>query len=201
LGLVRVGRESNAELEDIRGAYANAVEAVGDVDLDKLDGTVGWVRQHDVAKQARQGVAELHGVTGSNGDRIVVEVEERVIDYGTGPAIVLGDATHGANAKIGEVFDGVVRKDEPLGLVDHGGELSAEKVDMFIGGTVRTSVDGVGTLRWGPRCGTENDGRTAMFVLTEKPAGGVSKRVKGSKVATALAHSNKGLPTQFIKQF
>jgi hypothetical protein len=201
LWLVGFGRESHAELEDIRGAHANAVEAIGDVDLDKLDRTVGRVRQDNVAKQARQGVADLHGVAGSNGDRIVVEVEEGIIDDGAGPAIVLGDAAHGANPKIGEVFDGVVREDEPLGLVDHGGKLSSEKIDMFIRGTVRAPVDGVGTLRRGPGRRAENDGRAAMLVLSEKPAGGVPELVKGSKVATPLARSNEGLPAQFIKQF
>jgi hypothetical protein len=72
--LVGFGGESHTgELEDIRGAHANAVETIGDVHLDKLDGTVGWVSKDNVAKQARQGIAKLHGIPGStNGDRVIV---------------------------------------------------------------------------------------------------------------------------------
>jgi hypothetical protein len=57
--LVGFGGESHAELEDIRRAHANnGVETIGDVHLDKLDGTVGRVSTKDnIAKQARQGIA------------------------------------------------------------------------------------------------------------------------------------------------
>jgi hypothetical protein len=48
-----IGGESHAELEDIRRAHTKAVETIGDVLLDKLDGTVGWVSKDNVAKQAR----------------------------------------------------------------------------------------------------------------------------------------------------
>jgi hypothetical protein len=130
--LAGFGRESHAELEDIRGSNANAVETIGDVDLDKLNGTVGRVSQDNVSKQARQGVAKLHGVAGRNGDRIIIEAEEGIIDDGARAAIMLGNAAHGADTKIGKVLDGVVREDEPLSLVDHGGELRPEKVDMVI---------------------------------------------------------------------
>jgi len=132
LWLAGFGRESHAELEDIRGSNANAVETIGDVDLDKLNGTVGRVSQDNVSKQARQGVAKLHGVAGRNGDRIIIEAEEGIIDDGARAAIMLGNAAHGADTEIGKVLDGVVREDEPLSLVDHGGELRPEKVDMVI---------------------------------------------------------------------
>jgi hypothetical protein len=79
--------------------------------------------------------------------------------------------------KISKVLDGVVGEDEPLCLVDHGGELSAEKVDMVISGIVRATVDRVGTLLRGPgRTSAENDGRASMLLagLLEKPVSGVS---------------------------
>jgi hypothetical protein len=106
--------------------------------------------------------------------------------------------------KIWKVLDGVVGEDEPLCLVNHGGELSADKrVDMVISGIVRASVDRVGTLLTrGPWCCAENEGRAAMLVLSEKPAGGVPEFVKGREVATALAHGHESLPAQrSIKQF
>ena len=198
LRLVGFGGESHAEFEDIGGAHANAVETIGDVDLDKLNRTVGRVRQDNVAEQARQGIAELHGVAGSNGDSLIIEAEEGIIDDGAGPAIMLGDAAHGADTEIWKVLDGVVGEDDPLGLVDHGGELGSEKVDMVIRGIVRAPVDRVGTLRRGPGRRAEDDGRAAMLVLSEEPAGRVPELVKGREVATTLAHCNEGLPAQCI---
>jgi hypothetical protein len=53
----------------------------------------------------------LHGVAGGNGDRIIVEAEEGIIDNGAWPAIMLGNAAHGADTKIWKVLDGVVRED------------------------------------------------------------------------------------------
>jgi hypothetical protein len=70
--LVGFSGESHAELEDIRRAHTNAVETIGDVHLDKLDGTTGRVIKDNVAKQARQGIAKLHGVPGSNGDSVII---------------------------------------------------------------------------------------------------------------------------------
>ena len=39
---------------------------------------------------------------------------------------------NGSEVMILKVLDGVVGEDEPLGLVDHGGELGSEKFDMVI---------------------------------------------------------------------
>jgi hypothetical protein len=120
-------------------------------------------------------------------------------------AITLGDAAHGTDTKIWKVLDGIVGEDKTLCLVDHGGELSADKkVDMVvISGIVRASVDRVGTLLMrGPGHRAENDRRAAMLVLSEKPAGGVPELVKGREVATILVHGHQGLPAQrSIKQF
>jgi hypothetical protein len=107
--------------------------------------------------------------------------------------------------KIWKVLDGVVGEDKPLLclVLDHGGRKlsAAEKVDMVIRGIVRAPADRVGTLLRGPGCSAENDGRAAMLVLSEKPAGGVPELVKGRDVATTLAHGHEGLPAQSFKQF
>jgi hypothetical protein len=44
---------------------------------------VGRVNKDKVANQAIQGIAELHGVPGSNRDRVIIQAEVGIIDNGT----------------------------------------------------------------------------------------------------------------------
>jgi hypothetical protein len=78
-----------------------------------------------------------------------------------------------------------------LRLVDHGGELGAEEIDMVIGRVLRAMVDRGGTLL--------RAGCTAMLVLSEEEAGRVPELVKGGEVATTLAHGHEGLPAHCFK--
>lgn len=50
--------------------------------------------------------------------------------------------------------------------MDHADHFVAEKVDILVGAFVRAAVDGSLDLVGGPRGGGEDDGCTAVLVLT-----------------------------------
>jgi hypothetical protein len=64
-----------------------------------------------------------------------------------GASVVLGDAAHRTDTKIGKVLNGVVGEDEPLRLAHYGGDLGAKKVDIAIRRGVRRAIIEEETVR------------------------------------------------------
>jgi hypothetical protein len=71
----------------------------------------------------------------------------------------------GADAEIWEVSDDVKREDNPLGFVDHVGELGAEKVGVEVSGFVGAPIDSGLELGGSPGAGLKDNWGAAMFVL------------------------------------
>ena len=86
---------------------ADAVEAIGNVNFDQLNGSMSWVGKNKVAKQARQGISKLHGIMGGNRNSLTIEAKKGVVDNGARVAVMLGNAAHGADTKIWKVLDRV----------------------------------------------------------------------------------------------
>jgi hypothetical protein len=115
----------------ILSAYCEPVKAIRDVDLEKVDGSMGRIGIMDFSKEAIQGSAKLHRLLGCQLDGLFVHAVKGVVHDSARATVALRYNTQGGNAKVGQVFDGVVGKKDPITFmheVEHFFLLKAEVV-------------------------------------------------------------------------
>jgi hypothetical protein len=123
--------ESDTKGRYILSAYGEPVKAVRDVDFEKVDRTMGRIGIMDFGKEAIQGSAKLHRLLGCQLDGLFVHAVKGVVHDSARATVALRYNTQGGNAKVGQVFDGMVGKKDPITFmheVEHFFLLKAEVV-------------------------------------------------------------------------
>jgi hypothetical protein len=102
-----------------------AIEAICDVNLEEANGAEPGVAVDHLSYETFESASKLHGLGRGQGYGILIDTGVGVIHYGTGPAFVLRDDSHGGDAQIAQVSQAMVWKDYPGGPVDHVGHFIA----------------------------------------------------------------------------
>ena len=162
-------RHDHAELGNARRCQIDAVETIGEIDLEQVDAAFGGIGKEDAAKEAIKCPAELHGVHGDIRLGGGVDAVESIIDDRAWAACVLGDDADRMKAKATDIADRVVLDDYPELLVHIVGHVFAKESLILIGGLVGSACDTGGEFFGGPRGVGEGD-RHAMTLIVAKEA-------------------------------
>jgi hypothetical protein len=90
---------------------------------------------------------------------------EGVVGDGPRAPCALRDNPNGTGSEFGQLFGQAIWYHHPMSFLDHGDHLVAEKVDIFVGGFVGSSVDGGLDLLSSPWFRRKYHRGTAMLVL------------------------------------
>ena len=94
-------RKGHTQRWDILCAKADAVKAVGEVQLEHVGGTIPRVCCHDALEDADQGLSKLHGLCRRSPFSLLVDPGEGVVHYGLGPSFALRDHAHWGQSEVG----------------------------------------------------------------------------------------------------
>ena len=158
------------------------------------------VGQEDLAKEAVEGVTELHGLDGGERQRLLVHLRPAVVDDPAGTAVALGDDSWRRDAKAGEVADLGGREDDPLRLGHHVLELLVEELQMLHARAVRASLEGLVHSLGGPGLRLETDRRSPTLVKLEEALRGMSDVVEARKVSFRAPLQHELPPPQLFQK-
>jgi hypothetical protein len=110
-------------------------------------------------------MTKLHGLHGSERERVFIDVPPAIINNPPWSAIALRNDTGRGYAEAGEVLDIGVWEHYPLAFVDHVHKFLLEVVQVLVGRFVRAPCEGALDLTAGPWRGGELDRRAAVLVV------------------------------------
>jgi hypothetical protein len=116
--LVPARGKDHCKFGSIDWGKANAVEAVGQVNLEHVDRAPPGISQENVTKETFESSTELHGFQRGERNGVGILIIETKITNDAGSPIVLGDYTKWGNAQVGEVLGHRVRQNCPEPFVD-----------------------------------------------------------------------------------
>jgi hypothetical protein len=115
------GRDGDGKLWDVAEVDPDAIKSIGNVYLDKVDGSEAWVGLHDMLQDPLKRLAELHGFAGCQFGSFEVDVKERIVNDYSRPPVVLRHAAARTYSKVfGKLRDALeeaVGEHHPLSLL------------------------------------------------------------------------------------
>jgi hypothetical protein len=93
--------KGNPQCGDALGCHPHPVEAVTDVKLQEVNGTVPWISVVNLVENTIQAIPKLHSLWRSKMDGLIVETPECVVHNGARTSALLWDHSEGCQTKVG----------------------------------------------------------------------------------------------------